>query len=133
MVLDDLLADRKSQARPVGLAVGGEGLEKAVQDLRRDAFAGVLQLRDHFLPVSMKRTLMTPPPGHGIGRVADQIVKNAGQTLRIDAHQDGRNGIDVFELDRFERDLLLDFLDQRFDERFVSHLGQDENWYGRLG
>ena len=54
MVLDDLLADRESQARPIGLAESGESLEEAVQDLRRDALAAVFQLSDNFL--------MMPPP-----------------------------------------------------------------------
>ena len=34
---------------PLDFAVSGERLEKPVQHLRRDAFAGVLKFGDHFM------------------------------------------------------------------------------------
>src|SRR6266540_1555920 len=49
--LDDPLADRKAQARALGLAIGRKRLEEPVDDFGRNALAGVGNLGQDFVLV----------------------------------------------------------------------------------
>ena len=49
MILDDLFADGQPEARAVGFAVRGKGLEQLAGHFRRDSRAGVLDFGDDFV------------------------------------------------------------------------------------
>src|SRR5205823_11180507 len=52
MILDDLFTYGQAEAGALGLAVGGEGFEKAGSDLRRDSAAGIFDFGDD-LPIRL--------------------------------------------------------------------------------
>ena len=133
MVLNDLLAYRQAQTGAVGLAVGGEGLEKPAEHLRGDALARVVHFRhDRLAAVDAERQPDLAAVGHGIGGVADEIVEDARQALRIDPHQHGRRLVDELQRDRFDGDLLLNIFDQLKDKGAVVQPGQNKVGMGAL-
>ena len=83
VVFDDFFADGKAEAGAVGLAEGGEGLKKLVGDFGRDAGAGVLDLGDDLLFVGVKAHENFAAVEHHVGRVVDEVKKNAAQPAGI--------------------------------------------------
>src|SRR5262245_37323901 len=83
MVLDDFLANGQTQASPVRLAVCRKGLKQLAGDFWRNAAAGVLDFRDQFARHEGKAHNDVPAPGHGVGRVVNEVQEHAAQAIGI--------------------------------------------------
>jgi len=83
MIVDDPLHDREAEAG-AALATGGEQLEQARVDLRRDAGAVVLDVDDELVAFLVDDDAQFAAIRHRLDRVARQIVEHAQQLLLVE-------------------------------------------------
>src|ERR1051325_10134066 len=84
MVLDNLFADRKSEASTVFFAERGKNLKQLVGDFRRDAAAGVDDFCDEFIAGIFESNEDGPAGGHSVRGIMNQVYKHAAQALWIE-------------------------------------------------
>lgn len=88
---DGLLAYRQAKACALGFAMSGKGLEQSFQDGVSNAWTGVLQGGDQFLPHLFHTDEEASRRIHRVASIGGQVGKNPAQALGVSLQGDFRD------------------------------------------